>query len=85
MRPLAIMTAFAASVLFANQSPEKSTILSSAYKAPSTVMTFIGCKGCGCRGGPGWRINKTGKCAGHKNLHRKCGNPPSPKRCTKEN
>lgn len=45
----------------------------------------VGCRGCGCRGGPGWRIKRTGKCASHKNLRKKCGNPPSRKRCKKEN
>jgi hypothetical protein len=43
------------------------------------------CKGCGCRGGPGWRIHRTGQCAGHKNIDKECGRPPSPALCTKEN
>ena len=43
------------------------------------------CSGCGCRGGPGWRSKRTGQCVGWENLARECGNPPSPKRCTKEN
>lgn len=43
------------------------------------------CKGCGCRGGPGWRIHRTGQCAGKKNLAKECGSPPSPALCTKEN
>jgi hypothetical protein len=42
------------------------------------------CKGCGCKGGPGYRINATGKCAGFKALERQCGNPPT-LRCTFEN
>lgn len=42
------------------------------------------CSGCGCKGGPGWRIHKTGKCASHKNIAKQCGNPPSPARCTNE-
>lgn len=46
---------------------------------------LIGCSGCGCRGGPGWRIKSTGKCASHKGLAKQCGSPPSPSRCTKEN
>lgn len=43
------------------------------------------CKGCGCRGGPGWRIHRSAKCASHKNLAKECDSPPSPARCTKEN
>lgn len=43
------------------------------------------CSGCGCKGGPGWRIIRTGKCASHKNIRKECGNPPSPRRCTREN
>ncbi|KQT60564.1 MULTISPECIES: hypothetical protein [unclassified Aureimonas] len=48
-----------------------------------TVEAF--CKGCGCRGGPGWRIHRTGQCASKKNLAKECGSPPSPALCTKEN
>ncbi|GAA4178821.1 hypothetical protein [Shinella granuli] len=44
----------------------------------------IAASGCGSRGGPGWRIKSTGKCASHKNLRKACGNPPSSKKCTKE-
>lgn len=42
------------------------------------------CKGCGCKGGPGYRINTTGKCVGFKALQAKCGDPPT-LRCTFEN
>ena len=42
------------------------------------------CKGCGCKGGPGYRVNATGKCVGFKALKAKCGDPP-PLRCTFEN
>lgn len=45
----------------------------------------LACKGCGCRGGPGWRIHRTGQCAGKQNLAKECGSPPSPALCTKEN
>ena len=48
-------------------------------------ITEIGCKGCGCRGGPGWRSERTGKCVGEKQLRKECGSPPSKSRCTKEN
>jgi len=42
------------------------------------------CKGCGCKGGPGYRIDATGKCVGFKALKSKCGDPPTLK-CTFEN
>jgi len=42
------------------------------------------CKGCGCRGGPGYRSNATGQCVGYKTLEAKCGNPPT-LRCRFEN
>ena len=61
------------------------------FTPPAPVLTSThtpqsaSCSGCGCKGGPGWRINRTGKCASHKNIRKECGNPPSPRRCTKEN
>jgi len=42
------------------------------------------CTGCGCKGGPGYRVNATGECVGFKVLKAKCGNPPTQK-CTFEN
>ena len=42
------------------------------------------CNWCGCRGGPGWRIHATGKCASHKQFDKACGNPPDPAKCTDE-
>lgn len=42
------------------------------------------CNRCGCRGGPGWRIKRNGRCAGWKDMERECGAPPDPDRCTKE-
>ncbi len=42
------------------------------------------CKGCGCKGGPGYRVDATGKCAGFKALKSQCGDPPT-LRCTFEN
>lgn len=51
----------------------------------STSLTQLArCSGCGCKGGPGWRINKSGRCASYKNLAKACGNPPNPSRCTYE-
>jgi len=42
------------------------------------------CKGCGCRGGPGYRSKATGQCVGYRTLEAKCGNPPT-LRCRFEN
>lgn len=41
------------------------------------------CKGCGCKGGPGYR-GPDGKCVGFKNLEKICGSPPE-LRCRFEN
>ncbi|NOU22455.1 MAG: hypothetical protein HOO93_11850 [Methyloglobulus sp.] len=41
------------------------------------------CSGCGCRGGPGWRHNDSGKCMAHAEWMGRCGNPPTTK-CTCE-
>lgn len=41
------------------------------------------CKGCGCKGGPGYR-GPDGKCVGFKQLTKVCGDPPD-LRCTFEN
>lgn len=50
----------------------------------SKVVTAGSCNYCGCRGGPGWRIKKTGQCASKKSLAKQCGSPPSERLCTKE-
>jgi hypothetical protein len=36
----------------------------------------VGCSGCGCRGGPGYR-GPNGHCVGWAKLNKICGNPPS--------
>jgi len=41
------------------------------------------CKGCGCKGGPGYR-GPNGKCVGFRDLDRVCGVPPET-RCIFEN
>ena len=41
------------------------------------------CKGCGCKGGPGYR-GPDGRCVGFKQLGKVCGTPPET-RCTFEN
>lgn len=60
-----------------------------AWSMPSNAQTITSyqltsCSGCGCKGGPGWRIHKSGRCASHKNLAKACGHPPSNSRCTNE-
>jgi hypothetical protein len=40
------------------------------------------CKGCGCKGGPGYRA-PSGYCVGFAELDKVCGNPPT--RCVFEN
>ncbi|MEN3145229.1 thermonuclease family protein [Ochrobactrum sp. WV_118_8] len=42
------------------------------------------CRGCGCKGGPGWRVHATGQCASFRNLAQNCGSPPSEALCTYE-
>ncbi len=41
------------------------------------------CRGCGCKGGPGYRA-PDGRCASFANLAAVCGTPPTT-RCTFEN
>lgn len=41
------------------------------------------CRGCGCKGGPGYR-GPNGRCVGFKNLKKICGDPPTT-RCDFEN
>jgi hypothetical protein len=40
------------------------------------------CRGCGCKGGPGYRATD-GHCVGFRELDKICGNPPT--RCAFEN
>lgn len=40
------------------------------------------CRGCGCRGGPGYR-GPDGRCVGWADIGRTCGAPPTA-RCTPE-
>src|SRR5690606_35069222 len=42
----------------------------------------VGCKGCGCRGGPGYRDTR-GKCVSYKKLISRCGEAPHAG-CTRE-
>jgi hypothetical protein len=41
------------------------------------------CKGCGCKGGPGYRDRPGGYCVSFAELDKICGNPPT--RCVFEN
>lgn len=50
----------------------------------ATCADLPRCEGCGCRGGPGYRDLRTGKCVGHKDFERICGVPPTD-RCRFEN
>lgn len=40
------------------------------------------CRGCGCKGGPGWRHN-LGHCVSHAEINKACGSPLTT-RCTYE-
>jgi len=42
----------------------------------------VSCKGCGCKGGPGYR-NSRGDCVGYANLIKECGDAPHA-RCLRE-
>lgn len=55
-----------------------------ALSQPNESYQLAYCSGCGCKGGPGWRIHKSGRCASNKNIAKECGNPPSTARCTNE-
>ena len=38
-------------------------------------------RGCGRKGGPGWRVRATGECVTREDLKRECGDPPSSVLC----
>ena len=42
------------------------------------------CRGCGCKGGPGYRSLETRRCAGYHNLISLCGPAPHTQRCLPE-
>lgn len=60
--------------------PVSSAVVSAHQLCPERPA----CKGCGCKGGPGYRSMVTGKCVGFKQLKKACGNPPT-LRCVFEN
>ncbi len=49
------------------------------------VLDSAPCRGCGCKGGPGWREIATGRCVGFRDIDQKCGRPPSATLCVFEN
>ena len=53
--------------------PERAAALAKARKGSGGCG--LKCKGCGCRGGPGYR-NRTGRCVSYKRLRKECGPPP---------
>jgi hypothetical protein len=59
--------AFALASLLAPTAPTPSSVVPAADRPPFERID-VACQGCGCRGGPGWRIHRTGQCAGKKNL-----------------
>lgn len=44
--------------------------------AAGCVIDTTPCRGCGCKGGPGYRHLASGQCVGFRDLAEKCGNPP---------
>jgi len=74
MRDLQLLAAIAA-VLFA---------LCGAAVAECDT-TKPSCRGCGCKGGPGYREIATQRCVGFRNIDKLCGNPPNSALCTFEN
>lgn len=84
-----MMTMFAATSGTAGPQPAAGTLgagspgFVAAWNVGAPGVVLAGCKGCGCRGGPGYRA-PNGKCVGQRDLLRICGNPPTT-RCKKEN
>jgi hypothetical protein len=59
-----------------------------AKEAEALGKCEIACRGCGCQGGPGYRLRSVpgqpaGTCVGFSNINSKCGEPPH-KKCAKE-
>ncbi|HXG79536.1 MAG TPA: hypothetical protein VNJ31_09395 [Methyloceanibacter sp.] len=56
------------------------TLIGLSLLAPPAVLTAVAqeacrCKGCGCKGGPGWR-GPEGTCVSQAKLAQICGSPP---------
>jgi hypothetical protein len=58
-----------------------SLVVLAAVSLPVEAVAEV-CKGCACRGGPGYR-DARGQCVGHAQLYSRCGVPPTT-RCTFE-
>ena len=71
MRPIAALIALISLVFFVPQAGP-------AAKAQEACQ----CKGCGCKGGPGWR-SPEGTCIAQTELAEICGSPPGAP-CVKE-
>ena len=54
-------------------SPQRAAELAKARKESGGCG--VKCKGCGCRGGPGYR-NAKGRCVSYRRLVKECGPPP---------
>jgi hypothetical protein len=60
--------------------------IGNATSPRSAMVASCYCHGCGCKGGPGWRIQegpRQGQCVSHANLSTDCGSPAST-HCTYE-
>lgn len=53
--------------------PERAKAYAAARKGKGNCA--VKCKGCGCKGGPGYR-DQDGKCVSYANLNSRCGPPP---------
>lgn len=73
-RPLVPMLAFVVSAF-----------LAPVAEARCDLSSAPPCRGCGCKGGPGWRHIATGSCVGFRDIDQKCGRPPSSTLCVFEN
>jgi hypothetical protein len=51
----------------------KAVFLLALITSPASADCF--CKGCGCKGGPGWR-GPNDQCVSFKQLTKTCGQPP---------
>ncbi|MEP9356788.1 hypothetical protein ABLE93_24970 [Xanthobacter sp. KR7-65] len=58
-------------------------LLGAAAAAKESCPERPPCRGCGCKGGPGYR-GPDGRCVGFADLARVCGSPPTA-RCVFEN
>jgi hypothetical protein len=54
------------------------------FASASVTFADCYCSGCGCKGGPGWRVRATGECAYRKRMRQDCGDPPNSALCEYE-